>query len=63
MAMTIDADSCTACGACEAECPTNSISMKKSAYAIDAASCTECAGAAKKPKCAAVCPSDCITKA
>lgn len=60
MAMTIDAGSCTACGACEFECPNAAIAMKGDAYAIKASACTECDG--DEPKCVAVCPADCITK-
>jgi len=58
MALVINADECTACGACEFECPNAAISMKGDVYAINAKKCTECDGDA--PKCSAVCPSDCI---
>lgn len=62
MAMKIDASQCSACGACEFECPNAAISMKGDAYAIKATSCTECDG--DDPKCIAVCPVDgCIVKA
>nr|WP_254434931.1 4Fe-4S binding protein [Magnetospirillum sp. UT-4] len=61
MAMQIDASTCTACGACEFECPTASISMKGDIYIIKASSCTECDG--DPAKCVAVCPvDDCITQ-
>jgi len=58
MALMINADECTACGACEFECPNAAIKMKGDVYAITASKCTECDGEA--PKCQAVCPSDCI---
>jgi len=60
MAMKINPDECTSCGACEAECPTNSISAGPAAYEINAATCTECDGA---PKCADICPMEAISKA
>ncbi|PQO45935.1 4Fe-4S binding protein [Blastopirellula marina] len=63
MAMKIDPDECIACGACEPECPTTSITSTSLAYAIDAATCTECAGEYKKPRCVTLCPIDeCITQ-
>ena len=62
MALTIVEDNCTACGACELECPNGAISMKSDIYVIKAKSCTECDG--DMPKCQAVCPvDDCIVKA
>ncbi|MGE5504567.1 MAG: 4Fe-4S dicluster domain-containing protein [Actinomycetota bacterium] len=62
MALTIVASECTACGACEFECPNAAISMKGDTYAIKAKSCTECDG--DSPKCVAVCPADgCIVQA
>ena len=41
---------CTACGACEFECPNGAIKMKGDAYIIDAAKCTECEGKFDKPQ-------------
>jgi ferredoxin len=62
MALMIVADNCTACGACEFECPNAAISMKGDVYTIKAKSCTECDG--DDPKCVAVCPTDdCIVAA
>jgi len=61
MALSIVAGDCTACGACEFECPNAAISMKKDVYVIKASACTECDGDA--PKCQAVCPTNCIVKA
>lgn len=45
-------DSCISCGACEAECPVNSISAGDGIYVIDAATCIDCGA------CAGVCPVD-----
>ncbi|GEO81772.1 4Fe-4S dicluster domain-containing protein [Pararhodospirillum oryzae] len=56
MALKIDPNACTSCGACEFECPNAAISMKGSTYVVKASMCTECDGDA--PKCAAVCPAD-----
>lgn len=63
MAMKIT-DTCVSCAACEPECPNEAISQGDDTYVIDATKCTECKGAAPKPKCADVCPVDeCIVKA
>jgi len=48
MAYVID-DSCVACGACTAECPTEAIS-EGTPYVIDADTCIDCGA------CADVCP-------
>lgn len=45
-------DSCISCGACEAECPVNSISAGDSIYIINTATCIDCGA------CANVCPVD-----
>lgn len=58
MAYKIVASQCTACGACEFECPNNAISSKKGTFVIDPAKCTECKGKFSKPQCAEVCPVD-----
>jgi ferredoxin len=47
---------CTACGACEPECPNNAISLKGAVYVIDPVKCTECEGFHDTPQCAEVCP-------
>jgi ferredoxin len=52
-------DECINCGACEPECPTNSISEGEEYYVIDPATCIECKGHYDSPKCAEVCPVDC----
>lgn len=62
MAMKIQ-EECIACGACEAECPTTSISQGDTIYVIDASTCVECVGHFDEPQCAAVCPVECIVKA
>jgi len=61
MAMKI-LDDCIACGACQAECPTDSIT-EGDIYVINANTCVECEGHYDSPQCASVCPVDCIVKA
>jgi ferredoxin len=61
MALTID-ETCIACGACEPECPTKSITEGADIFVIDAATCVECVGHFDNPKCVEVCPVDCIHK-
>ncbi|NVO13283.1 MAG: 4Fe-4S binding protein [Rhodoplanes sp.] len=56
MAYKIVASQCTACGACEFECPNTAIKMKGDIYIIDPAKCQECEGSFDEPQCAAVCP-------
>ena len=46
-------DECTACGACESECPVEAISAGD-IYTIDAKTCTDCGA------CADVCPVEAI---
>jgi ferredoxin len=58
MAYQIIADNCTACGACEAECPNDAISMGRDVFVIDPDKCTECQGKYDSPQCASVCPID-----
>jgi ferredoxin len=53
MAYKIVASQCSACGACEFECPNAAISMKRDAYVIDPGKCSECDGS---PQCVSVCP-------
>lgn len=45
-------DECIACGACEAECPTEAISLGDDIYVIDEEACIDCGA------CADVCPVD-----
>ncbi|CAH2599537.1 Ferredoxin-1 [Rhodovastum atsumiense] len=56
MAYKIVASQCTACGACEFECPSGAIGTKRGTYVIDAAKCTECEGNFPAPQCNSVCP-------
>ncbi len=62
MPMTIIAEDCIACGACEPECPTNSISQDGDVYVINASTCVECVGHFDEPQCQSVCPVECIVK-
>jgi ferredoxin len=62
MALTITSE-CINCGACEPECPNQSITQGDDIYIIDAVKCTECVGVNDEPACAAVCPVDCCVKA
>jgi ferredoxin len=47
---------CSACGACEPECPKGAISEGDPIYKIDAAKCDDCA------TCVEVCPAESIKK-
>jgi ferredoxin len=62
MAMKIT-DECISCGACEPECPTNSIKEGSPIYVIDATTCVECVGHYDSPQCVSVCPVESIVKA
>jgi ferredoxin len=59
MALYISED-CINCGACEPECPTESIEEGDEYYEIDAETCVECIGHFNEPMCIEVCPVDCI---
>ena len=61
MAMLIN-EECINCGACEPECPTDSISEGDEIYVIDPKTCAECEGYFDSPQCIEVCPVDCIFK-
>ncbi|MFT8737210.1 MAG: 4Fe-4S binding protein [Zymomonas mobilis] len=56
MSYKIVVENCTACGACEFECPNSAISMKGDEFIINADKCTECEGQFDSPQCADVCP-------
>ena len=56
MAYKIVKSQCTACGACEFECPNQAISFKGDTFIIDPVKCTECDGHFDTAHCAAVCP-------
>ena len=58
MAYKIIASSCTACSACEPECPNVAIREKGGTFVIDPKKCTECEGQFDSPQCIAVCPVD-----
>jgi len=64
MAHKIITSTCSACSACEAECPNMAIREKNGTYVIDPKKCTDCDGHFDSPQCVAVCPVDgCIVKA
>ena len=52
-------DECISCGACEPECPTESIT-EGDIYVIAADTCNECSDQDDGPACVDVCPVDCI---
>ena len=56
MAYKIIAAQCTACSACEPECPNVAIREKNGTYIIEPKKCTECDGHFDSPQCVAVCP-------
>ena len=49
-------DECIACGACEAACPCEAISMGEKHYEIDSEKCAECGA------CAEGCPVEAIAQ-
>ena len=49
---------CIVCGACELECPNNSITAGDAVYEINPELCTECVGYYNEPQCKSVCPVD-----
>ena len=59
MPHVIDSRACTACGACEAECPVGAIALVEGGEvcAIDPAECTDCGD------CVEVCPAEAIAPA
>ena len=62
MAMKIT-EECISCGACEPECPTQSVKEGATIYEIDATTCVECKDHYDSPHCKSVCPVDCIVQA
>ncbi len=63
MAYKILTGQCSACGACEFDCPNSAITMKGDNYVITAAKCGECEGFFDAPQCVALCPSEAIVHA
>jgi ferredoxin len=61
MAYKIIASACTACGACEPECPNVAIYEKSGMFYIKPDKCTECIGHYDDAQCVASCPADCVT--
>jgi len=62
MAYEITED-CINCAACEADCPTQSITVGEETYIIDPNTCVECVGYYDAPQCVALCPVDCCVPA
>ncbi len=60
MALSINPEECSSCGACETECPNEAISESESSYVINADLCTECVGFFPEAQCAGTCPTDSI---
>jgi ferredoxin len=56
MAYKIISSSCTACSACEPECPNVAIIEKNGTYVIKPEKCTECIGHYDEAQCLAACP-------
>lgn len=56
MAYKIVAENCTACAACQFECPNKAIVEKADTFRIKPEKCTECIGHYDEPQCVAVCP-------
>ncbi len=53
-------DDCTNCDACVPVCVNEAISEGRAIYVIDPEKCTECVDTDMDPRCASVCPVDCI---
>ena len=51
MAYKIVESQCTACSACEAECPNVAIREKNGVFIINPKKCTECLGHFDSPQC------------
>jgi ferredoxin len=49
-------DTCINCGACEAECPNEAITVGEDVYVIDPDLCDECAAEGGVPACREACP-------
>lgn len=55
MAHKINAELCTSCGLCAAECPVECITEGDNSYVIDADACVDCGA------CVSVCPVEAIS--
>ncbi|HLC01451.1 MAG TPA: 4Fe-4S binding protein [Anaerolineales bacterium] len=62
MAMRIT-DECISCGACEPECPTQSITEGDIIYVVNTETCVQCEGHFDSLHCISVCPVECIVEA
>ncbi len=60
MALAIDKQECTSCGACEPVCPIKAISHEGDVFSIDVKICEECEGFYDEAQCVLICPEDCI---
>lgn len=58
MPYMIVAESCSACSACQFECPNKAIVEKSGTFRIKPEKCTECVGFFDEPQCVSVCPVD-----
>jgi ferredoxin len=55
MAAVVDKEKCAGCGACEADCPVQAISMDDGKAKVDADTCVSCGA------CTGNCPCEAIT--
>lgn len=58
MPYMIVSDNCSACSACQFECPNKAIVEKGGTFLVDTEKCTECVGFFDEPQCVSVCPVD-----
>lgn len=61
MAAPVITEDCTACAACEADCPVEAIyEGDEGIYVINPEICVECEGYEDSPTCVDVCPTEAI---